>query len=95
MYISFCCDDRYIDLAEESLGEMVLHDWEFQELDNGNFSLIDKDTPEEKEHNRSVINLSRKIEKDEWDELFEILKGQGDLNSHEEFDGSNIKSWWD
>ena len=89
------CEDKYIDIAEESLGKMILHDWEFEKLDNGNFSLIDKDTPEEKEHNKSVINLSRKLEKDEWNELFEILKGQGELVSHEDFDGSNIKSWWD
>lgn len=89
------CEDKYIDIAEKSIGEMILHDWEFEELDNGRFSLIDKETPEERAHNKSVIDLSNKLEKDEWNELFEILKGQDNLNCHDDFDGSNIKSWWD
>lgn len=60
-------EDDYIDRAEKELGELKnLRGW----LTNT------EDTLEEKEHNRKVFDLATKIEKDEWNELFVILKGQ-------------------
>jgi rubrerythrin len=47
--------------------------------------LKDNLTKEESEHNSKVSECSLKIENDEWDELFEILK---DTNT-------GLKSWWD
>jgi hypothetical protein len=96
-------EDNYIDMAEKELGELILHDWEFEYVpDKPDCSqLVDKDTPEEKEHNRKVFDRAREIEKQEWDELFVILKGQDytkfdeDIDWYEQFDGSGIKGWWD
>ena len=96
-------NDSYIDMAEKELGELVLHDWEFEEVpDNPGYSqLIDNDTPEEKEHNKKVFDRAREIEEQEWDELFVILKGQDytkfdkDIDWYEQFDGSGLKGWWD
>ena len=96
-------EDNYIDMAEKELGELVFHDWEFEEVpDNPGYSqLIDNDTPEEKEHNKKVFERAREIEKQEWDELFVILKGQDytkfdkDIDWDKQFDGSGIKGWWD
>ena len=46
------------------------------------FGEFDKeDTPEDKEHNKKVFDLSTKIEEDEWEELFTILRGQ----NHKEY----------
>jgi hypothetical protein len=96
-------NDSYVDMAETELGELVLHDWEFEPVpDKPEYSqLVDKDTPEEKEHNKKVFDRAREIEKQEWDELFVILKGQDytkfdkDIDWYEQFDGSGIKGWWD
>ena len=95
--------DNYIDMAEKELGELILHDWEFEYVpDKPGFSqLVDNDTDEERVHNRKVFDRAREIEKQEWDELFVILKGQDytkfdeDIDWYEQFDGSGIKGWWD
>jgi len=59
-------ESNYITRAEEQLGELRgVEFWEDKE-----------DTPEDKEHNKKVFDLSSKMEEDEWSELFVILKGQ-------------------
>ena len=96
-------NDSYIDMAETELGELILHDWEFEPVpDKPEYSqLVDKDTPEEKEHNKKVFERAREIEKQEWDELFVILKGQDytkfdkDIDWDKQFDGSGLRGWWD
>ena len=96
-------EDRYTEMAEDELGEMILHPWEFEPVPDrpGSTRLIDKDTPEEKEHNRKVMDRALQIQKQEWDELFEILKGQDyskfdkDIDFYEQFNGTGINTWWD
>jgi hypothetical protein len=95
--------DRYIEMAESELGELVLHPWEFIPVEGKPelYELKDKDTPEEKEHNRKIFKRSSEIGEQEWIELFEILKGQDyskfpkdeDFDKH--FDGSGLRGWWD
>ena len=95
--------DSYLEMAESELGEVIHHPWEFEEIEDkpGFFKLKDKDTEEEKEHNHKVFSRSREIEVEEWNELFEILKGQ-DYSKfdklkewNEQFDGSGLRGWWD
>jgi hypothetical protein len=96
-------NDSYIDMAEKELGNLVLHDWEFEPVpDNPEYSqMVDKDTPEEKEHNSKVFARAREIQEKEWDELFLILKGQDytkfdkDIDWNKQFDGSGLRGWWD
>ena len=65
-------ESDYIDRAEQQLGKLKnLTGWA-NDVD---------DTPEEREHNKKVFDLSSKIEEDEWEELFNILKGQ----NHQEY----------
>jgi hypothetical protein len=103
--------DNYIEMAESELGRLALHEWEFEPVpDKPEYSrIIDRDTEEEKIHNRKVFDRAREIEEKEWKELFEILKGQSPteyqmfLDKSEDkgsawdnwFDGSGIKGWWD
>ena len=95
--------DNYIDMAEKELGKLVLHDWEFESVEDkpGYSRLVDKETEEEKIHNRKVFDRANEIAKQEWDELFTILKGQDtskfdkDKDWYKQFDGSGIKGWWD
>ena len=59
-------ESNYIKRAEDQIGELRgVEFWENKE-----------DTPEDKEHNKKVFDLSTQIENDEWEELFNILKGQ-------------------
>lgn len=95
--------DNYLEMAEKELGEIILHDLEFEPVDGkpGYSRLVDKDTEEDKVHNRKLFDRAREIENQEWDELFKILKGQDtskfDIKKdwYKQFDGSGIKNWWD
>jgi len=96
-------NESYIEMAEKELGELVMHDWEFKPTDDNPdlFELVDKETPEEKKHNRKVFARAREIGEQEWNELWEILKGQDytkfdkDKDFDKQFDGSGLRSWWD
>lgn len=106
-------EDDFINIAENELGEIAHHDWEFEPVEGkeGFSQLKDKETEEEKEHNRKVFARSREIEETMWSELWEIFKGQDiskfkdapDGMDHDEsykhwddqFDGSGCRSWWD
>jgi hypothetical protein len=96
-------NDSYIEMSESELGELIHHPWEFEDIeDKPGFSrLVDKETEEEKEHNSKVFERSREIEESEWNELFELLKGQDyskfnkDEEWSEQFNGSGLRGWWD
>lgn len=103
--LNVAIEDTYIELAEKELGPIIHHPLEFEPVpDNPGFSrLIDKNTPEEEEHNSKVFKRSREIEKEMNVELWQILKGQdyddfkgsGDEDWDKFFDGSGLKTWWD
>jgi hypothetical protein len=96
-------NDNYINLAEKQLGEIFIGNIEFiqSEEDPNLFEMKDGLTPEQEEHNSSVFELARKIEKEEWQEFIEIIKGpdyskfKDDETFESQFDGTGIKSWWD
>jgi len=114
-------EDNYIEMAEAELGEIIHHPWEFEETGDTTdnplgekneklYKLVDYDTDEEREHNRKVYDRTHELEEQEWNELFEILKGQNykeyydtlseeekkNPNNHSEwFDGSGLRGWWD
>ena len=96
-------EDRYIEMAEAEFGELIMRDWEFEEVEDrpNSYRIVDKETPEEKIHNKNVFNRAREIEELEWIELMQILKGQDyslfdkERDFDEQFDGSGIKGWWD
>lgn len=71
-------DSVYTKMAEEELGDLILHEWEFEEVPDrpGSVRLVDNDTPEEREHNRKVFERSREIEEAEWKKIWKILQGQ-------------------
>jgi len=97
-------EDSYIEMAEKELGGLYMNPIEFEECEDrpGSFRLVDNDTPEEKSHNRKVYQRAREIEEEEWNELWEIFRGQ-DMKKFnhkrkewdEWYDGSGMKHWWD
>jgi hypothetical protein len=91
-------EDNYTERAQAELGPLVMHEWEFEEVpDNPNLSrLVDKDTPEEKEHNRLVFDRATEIENAEWIELWEIFKGTENSKKYDtKYDGTDMRCWWD
>jgi hypothetical protein len=96
-------EDDFIEMAENELGKLTLHSWEFEPVPDkpGYSQLVDKDTPEEKEHNSKVFARTRELENQMWDELWTILKGQDytkfdkDIDWDKQFDGSGLRGWWD
>jgi hypothetical protein len=89
-------DDDYTARIEVELGKLILHDWEFEELENGNHRLIDNDTPAERKHNRMIFKEAHKLEDKEWIELWNILKGTKYSKTWgDKFDGTDMRGWWD
>jgi hypothetical protein len=103
--IDVCVNDSFIEEAEKELGiEMILHEWEFVPIEGreDSYELLDKDTPEEKEHNRKILERSHGIQKEYWEELCYIIKGPdydairgSDQDFYEALDGTDIRGWWD
>ena len=89
-------DDDYIERAELELGELSNRPLDFEPVEGneGLYRMIDNDTPAEKKHNSKVFKRARVIEEKEWNELWNILKGKK-FTSMEEFDGSDLRGWWD
>ena len=89
-------DDDYTERVEAELGKLILHDWEFEELENGNHRWIDNDTPAERKHNRKIFKEAHKLEDKEWIELWNILKGTKYSKTWgDTFDGTDMRGWWD
>jgi hypothetical protein len=87
-------DDDYIERAELELGAINHSEFEFEKTEEGNYRLIDNDTPADKKHARKVYKRARVIEDKEWSELWDILKGKK-FTTWEKYDGSDLRGWWD
>lgn len=78
-------DNEYLAIAESELGDLVY---------NGELPV----THEEMQHNMRVVKRASAIERNEWEELWDTLKGQDTeriKDFAEEFDGSGIHNWDD
>jgi hypothetical protein len=87
-------DDDYIQRAELELGAINRSEFEFEEMEDGNYRLIDNDTPADKKHARKVYKRARVIEDKEWVELWSIFRGNK-FTTWEKYDGSDLRGWWD
>jgi hypothetical protein len=91
-------DDDYVSRAELQLGEISRKPIRFEpvEGDAGLYSMVDDDTPEEKEHTAKVFKRAKEIEEVEWKELWEIFKGTKFSKKFGwAYDGSDMRHWWD
>ena len=87
-------DDDYVSRAEIELGELPHKPFEFEKMEDGNYLLVDNDTPAERKHAKSVFKRARQIEEKEWKELWTIIKGNK-FTTWEKFDGTDLRNWWD
>ena len=97
-------EDRYFDIVEKEMNyEPLFNNRKFVPLEENPdlFELVDYSSEEEKEMNRKYYNRVNELEEQEWNEFWEILKGQEYKNFDkekdwdEQFDGSGIQGWWD
>lgn len=77
--INIDMDDKYLDIAEQQLGFQLNTDHIFSKME-------ESDTV--KVNNEKLFETSIKIQNNNWDELFEILKGDENIK------GSDIRGWW-
>ena len=89
-------DNDYVERAEEQLGPISYNPIRFEPVEGkeGLYSLEDDDTPAEKRHAKKVFKRARVIEEMEWKELWEIFKGTK-FKDWENYDGSDMRGWWD
>ena len=91
-------EDNFVEQAESELGNMIHYEWEFEDVPGqpGFSRLVDKETEEEKEHNRKILHRSGEIEEQQWNELWTILRGtKSSKKRNKKFDGSDLRAWWD
>ena len=85
---------NYISRVEEIYGEICLGEMEFEETENGRYTLVDEETEEQKKHNRLIFKEAHKLESKEWKELWEIIEGKK-YKQYKDWDGSDLRTWWD
>lgn len=96
-------EDRYIEMAESELGDVILGNTRFVPVEDSEelFTMEDDLTEDQNAHNRKVYNRADEIEAAEWEEIHHLLKGQDyclfdkKISFEKQFDGSGIKNWWD
>ena len=101
--------DRFIkedfsDEAEEELDLKRIGNYYFKKIEGSeNYTMENDCTDEEKKINGIIFNRSIEIEREYWDELWNLIKGQdryenkfqSDQEFDDWFDGSGIRGWWD
>ena len=97
-------NDEYLEMAEKELGEIIYKPWEFEPINDEKslYKIKVKNTPEEEKHNDKVYQRSFEIEKEHWEEIISIIKGpdydeirNSGKDFDEQYDGSDIRAWWD
>ena len=86
-------EQNFIGRAELELGELPDRPFEFEKMEDGNYLLVDNDTPAERKHAQRIFKRARQIEEKEWKELWGIFKGT--YKTWENFDGTDMRGWWD
>jgi hypothetical protein len=97
-------EDRYFDIVEKEMNYEPFRNEPklVPTIENPNlFELVDYSSEEEKEMNRKYYTRVNELEAWEWNELWEILKGQEysefdkEKDWDDQFDGSGMRGWWD
>ena len=95
-------EDSYIELAESELGKISENCFTFKETSDG--SLLMYGSPDEESHAKKVFARARDIEREQWDELWQIIKGQdyaeyvnlyNSLSDEEKNDSDHYYKWFD
>jgi len=94
--------DNYLDTAQNIIGKKLIYDIDYIPVDdNDDFVEFINNVDEETEKiNKEISNLAKQIQINEWNEIWEILKGQdySKFNPKKDFDdqrdGTGLNTWW-
>ena len=69
---------NFLEQAESELGEIITKDLETEPVPGKPdlVRLLDKETPEEKQHNQKVFERAKELEEEQWEELWRIIRGK-------------------
>ena len=105
IYLLKCFEeDNFIELAEKVLGFEMEHGniWFEPIEDREGCSLMWDDLSEVQiSRNRDIVLKTAEIQNEMWIELWQIIRGQDcskfdkEKEWFEQFDGSDLRSWWD
>jgi hypothetical protein len=97
-------EDRYFDIIEEELGRGYntgnIKFIPYESMPD-HYEMVDYDSEEEREFNSKYFERVTELENQQWDELWNILKGQDydkfdkQKDWDDQFDGSGMRGWWD
>lgn len=99
-------ESRYFDIVEEEMGintDFNKFNFEFVPCEDkpGFFEMVDTQSEEDQALRRKYYDRVDELEQQEWNELWDILKGQHSnvystqKDWEERFDGSGLQGWWD
>ena len=97
-------ENNYFDLVEAEMGRGYdVSGQKFVPLkENPDFyELVDDYSEEQRDFNRRYFMRVRQLEEQQWNELWDIMKGQDMAQLHKDtdydafFDGSGLRGWWD
>ena len=83
--------EGYITLAEKQLGKKS--SWS----DEG-WTFFSEKSDEQRDDDKAILELAHQLEDAEWKELWEIMKGPNYKeikDFQKEYDGSDLRAWWD
>jgi hypothetical protein len=89
-------ENNHLFRVQEVYGEFSDIKWDNDE-NNPELKIMSKST----DNDRKILDETRKLEEQEWDELWEIIKGQDPKNKKKNedwdkwYDGSGMLGWWD
>lgn len=97
-------EHRYFDIVEVELGRGLRKNvFEVVPCEDkpGFYKLANNVSEEERSFEDAYFDRAYELEQQEWNELWEILKGQDsstfdkDKKFDDQFDGSGLQGWWD
>ena len=109
IYLLDCfIEENFYEVAEKELGLTRVVNFKFEPCVDrpGSSYMVDLCTDEEQVNNNLIREHAKKLEKEYWNELWTLIKGQDsdkfqfNIDNHDEefnkwFDGSGIRGWWD
>lgn len=86
-------ESNFLETIEKKHGKSLVDHLSFTKNSDGVFRLVDEESSEEKEIAQILLAETFELEEKEWEELWEIIRGRR-FEKPEDWDGSDLRSWW-
>jgi len=95
--LNIISEESYMTVAENEYGYKYLDLYDIVETDtDSKYEIVFNGTNRQKQDNYKLVSKSMEIEEEYWIELWTIIRGTKYSNpdSSNEFDGSDMRYWW-